>query len=97
MQNIVNVPNYQKVFSYIGKGIPLYWFNQYQTEEIVDKLHAINILSHGLKLYEKVEDRETALSWIESGHTLKTRGEILRTKEMAIEYLDMQIEVFKEV
>ena len=97
MQNVVNVPNYQKVFSYIDAGIPLYWFNQYQTEEIVDSLQAINILSYGIKLYEKVEDRETALAWIESGHTLKTRGEILRTKEMAIEYLDMQIEVFKEV
>ena len=96
MQKVINVPNYQKVFSCIDNGVKLYWFNDCQTEEIVDKLQAVNIMSYGLKLYEKV-GRETALSWIESGNILETRVGTLRDKQQVIEALEMPIDVFKEV
>lgn len=56
MQKIINIPNYQKVFSYIDKGIQLYYFGLYKTQKIFDRLHAINILSYGSKLYEKTAD-----------------------------------------
>lgn len=96
-QKIINVPNYQKVFSCIDNGVKLYWFNDCQTEEIVDKLQAVNIMSYGLKLYEKIKDRETALSWIENCGVLETRVGTLQDKQQVIEALEMPIDVFKEV
>jgi hypothetical protein len=97
MQKVINVPNYQKIFSCIDNGVKLYYFNDYQTEEIVDKLQAVNIMSYGLKLYEKIKDREVATSWIENGGELETRVGTLRDKQKVIEALEMPIDVFKEV
>lgn len=97
MQKVINVPNYQKVFSCIDNGVKLYWFNDCQTEEVVDKLQAVNIMSYGLKLYEKIKDREAATSWIENGGVLETRVGTLRDKQKVIEALEMPIDIFKEV
>jgi DNA-directed RNA polymerase subunit M/transcription elongation factor TFIIS len=97
IQKVINVPNYQKIFSCIDNGVKLYYFNDYQTEEIVDKLQAVNIMSYGLKLYEKIKDREVATSWIENGGELETRVGTLRDKQKVIEALEMPIDVFKDV
>lgn len=97
MQKIINIPNYPNIFSYIDKGIPLYYFYLDQTHEIADKLQAIDIMSYGLKLYEKIKDREAATSWIENGGVLETRVGTLRDKQKVIEALEMPIDVFKEI
>lgn len=55
-QKIINIPNYQKIFSYIDKGIQLYYFKLYNPIKIVSKLHAIDVLGYGVKIYEKTAD-----------------------------------------
>jgi hypothetical protein len=55
-QKIINVPNYPKVFSYIDNGVQLYYFKLYNPIKIVSKLHAIDVLGYGVKIYEKTAD-----------------------------------------
>lgn len=96
-KTVINVPNYPKVFSYIDKGIPLYYFALYELNEVTNRLQAVDALSYGLKLYKKVTDPETAISWIENDGMIKSRADNLRTKEQVLEYLENDIDLFMEV
>lgn len=53
---IITVPNYSECFSYIDKGIPLYYFNLYKPIKLTTKLQVIDALSHGVVIYVGVDE-----------------------------------------
>lgn len=53
---IITVPNYRECFSYVEKGIPLYYFHLYQPIKLTTKLQVIDALSHGVVIYVGVDE-----------------------------------------
>lgn len=53
---IITVPNYHEYFSYINKGIPLYYFHLYRPIKLTTKLQVINALSYGMDIYVDVDE-----------------------------------------
>ena len=53
---IITVPNYSECFSYIDKGIPLYYFNLYKPIKLTTKLQVIDALSRGVVIYVGVDE-----------------------------------------
>ena len=57
-EKIINVPNYRLAFSYIDKGIPLYYFSLYQPHKLTTKAQVIDALSRGVILYTGVREED---------------------------------------
>ena len=55
-KRIINVPNYRECFSYINKGIPLYYFRLYKPIKLITKLQVIDTLSYGMDIYVGVDE-----------------------------------------
>ena len=55
-EGIIKVPNYNKCFSYIDKGIPLYYFHLYKPIKLTTKLQVIDALSKNLSLCIDVDE-----------------------------------------
>ena len=55
-KEIINIPNYRECFSYIDKGIPLYYFHLYQPIKLITKLRVIDALSYGMDIYVGVDE-----------------------------------------
>ena len=57
-EQIINVPNYKLAFSYVDKGVPLYYFSCYQPKKLINRLQVIDALSYGVELYTGVREEE---------------------------------------
>lgn len=53
---IITVPNYRECFSYIDKGIPLYYFCLYKPIKLTTKSQVIDALSYGMEIYVGVDE-----------------------------------------
>lgn len=53
---IITVPNYRECFSYIEKGIPLYYFSLYKPIKLTTKSQVINALSYGIDIFVGVDE-----------------------------------------
>jgi hypothetical protein len=52
------IPDYPKCFSYIDKGIPLYYFSCYKPIKLVTRLQVIDALSYGVTIYTGVREED---------------------------------------
>lgn len=50
-KEIIDTPDYNLAFSYIDKGIPLYYFSLYEPKKVTTRAQVIDALSYGVKLY----------------------------------------------
>ena len=57
-KQVVNVPDYRLAFSYVDKGVPLYFFSNYKPKKLTTRLQVINSLSYGVKLYTGVREED---------------------------------------
>mgnify|MGYP003288244900 CR=1 FL=1 len=55
-KGVMNIPNYHECFSYIDKGIPLYYFHLYKPIKLTTKLQVIDALSYGMNIYVDVDE-----------------------------------------
>ena len=62
-KGIINVPNYRECFSYINKGIPLYYFRLYQPIKLTTKSQVIDALSYGMNIYVGVDEESCHISY----------------------------------
>lgn len=53
---IITVPNYRECFSYVEKGIPLYYFHLYQPIKLTTKSQVVNALSYGVDIFVGVDE-----------------------------------------
>ena len=51
IKEIIDTPSYDLAFSYIDKGMPLYYFSLLEPKKVTTRAQVINALSYGVKLY----------------------------------------------
>ena len=57
-KQVVDVPDYRLAFSYVDKGIPLYYFSNYKPKKLTTRLQVIDALSYGINLYTGVREED---------------------------------------
>lgn len=50
-KEIINIPDYKLAFSYIDKGIPLYYYALLMPRRVSTRAQVIEALSYGVPLY----------------------------------------------
>lgn len=50
-KEIISTPDYDLAFSYIDKGIPLYYYVLLMPRKVTTRAQVIDALSYGVKLY----------------------------------------------
>lgn len=57
-EKVINTSNYKLAFSYVDKGVPLYYFNCYQPKKLTSRLQVIDAFSYGVELYIGVNEKD---------------------------------------
>jgi len=55
---VIEVPNYKECFSYIDRGIPLYYFSCYKPIKLTTRLQVINALAYGVVIFKDVNEED---------------------------------------
>lgn len=51
VKEIINTPDYELAFSYVDKGIPLYYYALLMPRKVTTRAQVIEALSYGVQLY----------------------------------------------